>query len=128
MLLKHYAGRTVKFDDLFDIDKRWVYFAFLGVIKTVLIFLGFLFFIVPGIYLGVRWMFAELLVIDQGMRPLEALKASSEMTEGHRWGLFLFALVAVLLVFVSLLALVVGALIASIVVQFALIKLYRDLR
>lgn len=128
LLLKHYAGKSIQFDDLFDIDKRWVYFAFLGVIKTILIMLGFVCFIIPGIYLAIRWMFAELFVIDKGMRPLEALKASSELTEGYRWKLFLFGIASMLLVFVSLFAFIVGALIASIVVQFAAIRIYKDLQ
>ncbi len=128
ILLKHYAGQVVEFDDLFDIDKRWVYFAFLGIIKTLLIMLGFLCFVIPGIYLSVRWMFAELFVIDQGMRPVEALRASSKIVEGHWWKLFLFSIAGVLLVVVSLFAFIVGAVIAWIVMHFAVIKIYKNLQ
>lgn len=128
VLLKHVRGGTVVFDDLFEIvDKRWIYFAFLGVIKAVLIFLGFLCFIIPGIYLSVRWMFAEFLVIDKGLRPLEALQASSELTAGVRWKLFFFGLVGGLLVFLGLFALVIGAVVAALVVQLAAAKIYTDL-
>jgi uncharacterized membrane protein len=114
----------VVFDDLFSIDSRWISFAFLGLIKTVLILIGFLLLIVPGIYLSVRWMFAELLVIDKGLRPLEALKASSELTKGYRWKLFLFSLVMMILILVGFLALGIGAVVASIVSMFAIIKIY----
>ena len=127
-LLRHANGETVVFDDLFEIvDKRWIYFAFLGIIKSLLIFLGLLFFIVPGVYLAIRWMFAELLVIDKGLRPMEALKASSEMTEGVRGKLFLYALVSLLLVIVGVFAFLIGAVVAGIVVQLASIRLYKDL-
>lgn len=128
VLLKHSNGGTITFDDLFDVvDKRWIYFAFLGIIKSALIFIGLLCFVVPGIYLAIRWMFAELLVIDKGMRPMEALKASSEMTEGVRGKLFLYALVSILLMLAGLLALVIGAVVAGIVLQLASIRLYKDL-
>ncbi len=128
VLLKHSNGGTITFDDLFDVvDKRWIYFAFLGIIKSALIFIGLLCFVIPGIYLAIRWMFAELLVIDKGMRPMEALKASSEMTEGVRGKLFLYALVSILLMLAGLLALVIGAVVAGIVLQLASIRLYKDL-
>ena len=129
LLLRHYAGDIIKFDDLFDVDgTKWVSFAFLAVIKGVLILLGFLCFIVPGVYLLVRWVFAEFYVIDKGMRPLEALKASSKLTEGHRWPLFWFICVALLLVMVGLIGLIIGGIIAGIVTTFALIKIYKDLQ
>lgn len=124
LLLKHARGERVVFDDLFSIDSRWISFAFLGLIKTVLILIGFLLLIIPGIYLSVRWMFAELLVIDKGLRPLEALKASSELTKGYRWKLFLFSLVMMILILVGFLALGIGAVVASIVSMFAIIKIY----
>lgn len=128
LLLKHFAGEHVRFDDLFDlVDKRWIYFAFLAAVKGVLILLGFLCFIIPGIYLAVRWMFAEVLVIDKGLRPLEALKASSELTAGVRWKLFWYSVVVGLLIFVSLFALIIGAVVAGIVVQFATIAIYKHL-
>ena len=72
-------------------------------------------------------MFAELLIIDRGMRPIEALRASGAMTKGRMWPLFGFTLVAILLMVLGLFALIVGAFIAMIVVSFATIKIYRDI-
>lgn len=126
-LLKHYRGQHVVFDDLFDSNIAWVSFAFLALVKGFLILLGLLLFIVPGIYLAVRWSFAELLVIDKGLRPLEALKASSELTEGHRWHLFWFYVVAMLVGVLGLLVFLVGLFVASVVIMFAMIYVYRTL-
>ncbi len=86
------------------------------------------FFIIPGIYLAVRWMFAEFYVIEQGMRPLEALKASSALTEGSRWELFFFSCLALLLILGGFVLLIVGGIVASIVVTFAYIRIYKDLQ
>lgn len=128
ILMRHANGETVVFDDLFDlVDKRWIYFAFLGIVKNLLIVLGLICFVAPGVYLAIRWMFAELLVIDKGLRPLEALKASSEMTEGVRGKLFLYALVSILLMIVGFFALIIGAVVAGIVLQLASIRIYKDL-
>jgi uncharacterized membrane protein len=128
LMLSHFRGNTVKFDDIFSIDSRWISFAFLGLIKTLLILVGFMFFIIPGIYLSIRWMFAELLVIDRNMRPMEALKASSMMTKGHGGKLFLFLLVTIVLLFTGLLALIVGFIPAGLVVTFATLALYENLK
>lgn len=125
LMLQHSAGSHIQFDDLFDnVDFRFVSFAFLALIKGFFILLGFLCFIVPGIYLSVRWMYAELLVIDQGMKPLEALKASSRMTEGNRGKLFLLAVVAFISTLIGLLFLVVGAFVMMVVWLLAIISLY----
>ena len=126
LLLKHFRGSEVQFDDLFDIDRRWISFAFLAVIKGVLIVLGLLCFIIPGLYLAVRWSFAEILVLDQGMRPLEALRASSTMTEGTRGKLFLFMVVAFLMSIIGALVLFVGIFAVIIIVRFALIYMYEE--
>jgi len=128
VLLKHYHNEHIVFDDLFSIDQRWISFAFLGVIKTVAILLGLLCFIIPGIYLSIRWMFAELYVIDKGMRPIEALRASSALTEGHKWKLLLFMLTTTLLILLGLFFFIVGALVASLIAMFAVIKIYKDLQ
>jgi len=128
VLLKHYHGGQIVFDDLFDIDKRWIYFAFLALIKALLILLGFAFFVLPGIYLAIRWMFAELLVIDKGMRPMEALRASSQLTQGHWWKLFFFSLISILLMSLGLVVFIVGAVAVVTIMQFATIKMYYDLQ
>lgn len=128
LLMRHFRGEYVEFDDLFSIDTRWISYAFLMLIKTFLIMLGFLCFIIPGIYLSIRWIFAEMLVIDQGMRPLEALRASSKMTAGNRWRLFGLTFVGVLMIIVGIFFLFIGALVAGTVLTFALIKVYDELK
>lgn len=128
ILIKHYRGEAFVFDDLFMSDKRWIYFAFLAIIKGILILIGLICFIVPGVYLAVRWIFAEYLVIDQGMRPLEALRESSRLTEGHRWHLFLYSVVAVLLLLLGLLCLLVGFFVAMTVLLVATFVLYEEVK
>lgn len=128
MLIRHYKGEQVEFDDLFTIDNRWIYFTFLGLIKGLLILVGLVLFIVPGVYLAIRWMFAEFYVINEGMKPMEALRASSALTEGHRWKLFGFSLVVLLMHLAGLIVFVVGIVVAYTVALIATYKLYEDLK
>jgi uncharacterized membrane protein len=129
LLVSHFKGDSISFDDLFDIEqKRWISFAFLAIIKGLLILLGLLCFVIPGVYLIVRWMFAELYVVDKGMRPMEALKASSTLTEGVRLKLFLFVLTATVCMILGLVFFLVGAVVVFIITTFATIKIYKDLQ
>jgi uncharacterized membrane protein len=128
LLLRHARNEHVVFDDLFDIDRRWIYFAFGSVIKTVLILLGLLLFIVPGVYLAVRWMFSELYIIDKGMRPLEALKASSELTAGYRGKLFLYVLLAIVITLLSALLAIIGVFAAIALLNLTTIMLFWKLQ
>jgi len=128
LLLKHARQEDVVFDDLFCIDRRWIYFAFGTIIKGLLITVGLVFFIVPGVYLAVRWMFSELYIIDKGMRPIEALRASSELTAGYRWKLFLYVLVAVLIGIAGMLAFGIGIIVSIAVVNLATIMLFWKLQ
>ncbi len=128
LMLRHSKGESINFDDLFTIDQRWISFAFLAIIKGFFILLGLVCFIIPGVYLAVRWSFAELLVIDKNMRPLEALKASSVLTEGQRGKLFLFSFVCVLLIFLGIFFIIIGAVVMVLVSVFAKIEIYKNLQ
>ncbi len=47
-----------------------------GIVKTLLIILGGLLFIFPGIYLSIAYMFALPLIIDRGLKPWQAMELS----------------------------------------------------
>jgi uncharacterized membrane protein len=128
VLFMHFRGIKIEFDDIFSIDNRWISLAFTSLIKSALLLLGFIALIVPGVYFAVRWMFAELIVVDRGLRPMAALRASSEMTRGHWWALFGYSVVLTLLMILGFILFIVGAVVASIVLTFATIALYEDLK
>lgn len=85
---------------------------------------GFLLFIVPGIIFSLKFMFAPYLVIDKGMGPIEALKASSKITDGIKWDLVGFLGAAVVLMYSGILALFVGLIITIPVATVSYILLY----
>lgn len=128
MLLKHAKGESIVFDDLFIFDQRWIYFAFGSLIKGVLVLIGLALFIVPGVYLAVRWMFSELYILEDGMRPIEALKASSKLTEGYRLKLFWYVCLAALITLGSMILLFVGLFAAVAIVNLANIVLFWRLK
>lgn len=129
LLFKHYNKEHVVFDDLFThMDQRWISLTFVGLIKGFIIILGTICFIVPGIYFAIKFMFAELYVIDKGMRPIEALRASSQLTKGCRWQLFFFTIVVIFFMILGLLCLVVGIVPAMLITTLAHIHIYKSLQ
>jgi predicted Ser/Thr protein kinase len=68
-----------------------------GLLSVGLTVLGFLCLILPGIYLSVAWMFAFLLVVDQGMKFWPAMELSRKVVTRHFWPFFGFWLVLLLM-------------------------------
>ena len=51
---------------------------------------GFLLLIVPGVFLALKYQFYGYLITDRGMGPFEALKESGRLTDGVKKDLFVF--------------------------------------
>lgn len=89
-----------------------------------IVFGGFLLLIVPGVIFSLKFMFAPYLVIDKGMGPIEALKASSKMTDGIKWDLVGFLAATVVLMYSGLVALLVGIIVTAPLATLAYVLLY----
>jgi len=117
---------TVKIGDLWNPQPFWRY---LGAqfLVAIIIFVGLLLLIVPGIIAALGLLFVLYVVIDRGAGPINALKESWRITNGNKWQLFLFGLVLIGLNLVGLLALVVGLLVTVPVTWIAVTHAYRTL-
>lgn len=62
-----------------------------------IVLVGIILLIVPGIIWGIRYQFFPYLIVEKGMTAREALRESSKMTKGHKWSLFVLALIVLLL-------------------------------
>ena len=63
-----------------------------GIVQGVGVQLGTYFLVIPGIYLGVAWMFAQLLVIDRGLDFWPALETSRKVIHANWFPAFVFLL------------------------------------
>jgi len=117
---------TVKIGDLWNPQPFWRY---LGAqfLVAIIIFVGLLLLIVPGIIAALGLLFALYVVIDRGAGPINALKESWRITNGNKWQLFLFGLVLSGLNLVGFLLLVVGLLVTVPVTWIAVTHAYRTL-
>jgi uncharacterized membrane protein len=88
---------------------------------------GFILFIIPGVIFSIKYMFTPYLVIDKGMGPIEALKASGKITDGIKWDMVGFLAAAAALTYIGILALFVGLLVTIPVATFSYVLLYNKL-
>jgi uncharacterized membrane protein len=111
--LKVARGQPVAFGDVFaggPYFGRMFVAAFCGAIAVII---GSILCLVPGIIVGLGISQYSYLVVDQGLGGIDALKKSWEITNGHKLNLFLFGLLAFLVVIAGYIACLIGALLGS---------------
>jgi hypothetical protein len=82
------------------------------ILKSIIIVIGFIFLIIPGIYLAIRLALTEAAVVNEGLGPIKAIKRSFEMTHSIAFRTFLIALVFFL---IMLAGFIVGGIILIII-------------
>ena len=68
------------------------------VVGLLLICVGLVLFVIPGIYLLVAYSFAFTLIVDRGMGPWQALETSRRVVNKNWWGVFGLTIVMLLLI------------------------------
>lgn len=125
ILLRIYDQVETDYTDLLEpIRLFWKYLVATLLVLLVTVF-GLLLFIVPGIIAGIALLFVTYLVIDRDLGPVEAMKESLRITNGHRWNIVLFLLLILALNIVGALFLGIGLLITVPVSALALVHVYR---
>ena len=77
-------------------------------LQWLFIVLGFLLFILPGIYLSVGYTYAMLLVLDNGMSPWQAMETSRKVIHKIWWKMFGLYLGVGLITFLAAIPLGIG--------------------
>ena len=72
-----------------------------GILMNLLILLGLLLFVLPGIYLAVSYQIALPLMVDKQLGPWQALESSRKIIWHNWFTVFIFDVVAVVLVAIS---------------------------
>lgn len=120
-------GRKPGLEELFGAVPRFFHFLFATIVYALIVAAGLVLLVVPGVIWAVQFGLYYFLVIDKGMRPVEALRASSVLTKGVRWNLFLFALLLLGINFLGFLALGVGLFVTLPTTMLASAYVYRKL-
>ena len=117
----------VNFADLFKGFPSLIRY-FLGTVLYVLIVsLGFICLIVPGIYLSIRFWAYPYYIVDQGLGPVEALKASSRATNGAKLDILALTCLGAVFVFLSVFTFGLGLFAVIPMMLFAQVSAYLTL-
>jgi len=127
LYLHVFDGEHVGLSELFA--NYSLFWRYLGgsILVTLITMIGFVLLIIPGIYAALRFCFTAILIIDEGLGPVEAMKRSSVLTKGVKWKILLFWLVILCVNIVGAIALVVGLLATIPLSYLAFVALYRKL-
>ncbi len=128
LLLKLIRRETAQFGDAFaGFNLAFLQLFLAGLVSGILTSAGFVFCVLPGIYLGVAWIFALPLVIDRNLDFWPAMELSRKVVTRHWWFFFAFVLLNFLVMLLGLAVCLVGVFIAHAVVLGALAYAYEDI-
>lgn len=125
-LKAHDAPTEAKLNLLWAPAPFWRYIV-TSIIMGILIMIGFVFLIVPGVILALAWSFALYLVVERNLWTKSALMESARLTRGSRVKLFLMNLALVGINLLGMLALFVGLFVTVPITFLASIHAYRVL-
>ena len=127
LLLKFEDGLKPKLGELLGYEQLFFKFLITQVISGILVLVGFILLIVPGVYFLLTYGFASLIAVDTNLSISESFKESKRITAGSKGRLFLFFVAVVALNIIGAIALVVGLLVSIPVSMLAYIHVYRTL-
>ncbi|OGH10721.1 MAG: hypothetical protein A3B38_04535 [Candidatus Levybacteria bacterium RIFCSPLOWO2_01_FULL_36_13] len=96
-------------------------------LSGVVIFLGFLALIIPGIVFAVRLQFVGFLIVEKQLGPIEAIKGSWKLTKNNFFTLLGFGIVSMLLNIFGFFLLIVGLLVTVPLTSLAQANVYLKL-
>lgn len=106
--LRFNKGETAEFEDLWMGYPKFLEFFVGSLLYGLLVMVGFILLIVPGIYWAVKYQFYGYCILDRDVGPWEGLKMSGEITKGSWWNLFWLGLLSGLIAMAGACACCVG--------------------
>jgi hypothetical protein len=107
---------------------RMLNFLLVNLVTVFIVLGGLILLIVPGLIWAIKYGFASAYALDEGLDVGQSLKRSAALTEGIKWDLFIQGLAFAGVIILGFLALLVGAIPATMVVLLAWTWTYVDLR
>lgn len=120
-------GEKVELSSLFQNSDKFVPYVKTYIHYLVVILLGFIAFVIPGIYFSFKYAFVLFLAADGKANGSDAFKMSAKMTEGRKITMFLYGLVSFFLVLGGFILLIIPGFIASAVSGLGWVLIYQYL-
>ncbi|MFC1962154.1 hypothetical protein ACFLWN_03825 [Chloroflexota bacterium] len=122
--LKASRGDKLEIKDVFAAFDNYWNAVLASLLVFVIVGLGLIVLIIPGIIFACKLVFTPYLVVDRKMEVIEAIKESWRMTGGHAWKVFFIGLLAIPIGIAGLICFGVGVIISIMWVSLTLASLY----
>lgn len=122
--LKAARGDQLKVKDMFEVFRNYWNAVLASLLVDVIIVIGLVLLIIPGIIFACKLAFTPYLVVDRKMEVIEAVKESWRMTGGYAWKVFLIGLLGFFISIAGLICFGVGIIVAIMWITLALASLY----
>jgi uncharacterized membrane protein len=124
--LRAARGDKLEVKEVFAAFKNYWNAVLASLLVIVIVVIGFILLIVPGIVFACKLAFVPYLVVDKKMDVITAVKTSWRMvSHGRAWKVFLIGLLAIPIVIAGLIVIGVGVIISIMWISMALASLYR---
>ena len=107
--------------------KKVFNFILMSIIRTVIVIIGFILLIVPGLIFSIKLQFSDFLIVDKKLDAIDSLKGSWEMTKGVKMNLFIFRILLGLINLLGLLCLILGLFVTVPLTMVASAYVYKKL-
>ncbi len=122
------SGSKATVGDLFSQIGKVVTLSLATLLFYIMLGFGFLLFIVPGVYVALRFGFFVSAIVDRDLGPIEALKYCYRITTNNALSLFGLFILSMVIIIAGMVALFFGLLVAIPVVTLAFSVAYRFLQ
>lgn len=125
--LKYASHQSVALKDFFGRYELFFKYTAATILYGLLVFAGFILFIIPGIFWAVKYKMYDYLIIEKNMGIIEAFRESGRITYGSKWKLFGFLCLTFAINLLGILALGIGFLVTAPIVILANAYVYKTL-
>lgn len=122
-----YDRGTSEFGRIFVTFPLFLSYLIAGFLYSFVVGVGLILLVIPAIVWGIKYSFFDLMIVDTGCGPVEALSRSGQLTYGHKWHLLLFAIICFALMAISVVT-IVGPFILTYVLFLSRAYIFRSLQ
>ncbi|MEO4046086.1 hypothetical protein AAFN46_03210 [Pseudomonas sp. CAU 1711] len=106
--IRQAAGQPLRFAEIFSHFNRTLPLLGAGILMTIVTAIGFVLFVLPGIYLSIALMLTIPLVVERKLSPWQAMMVSCKAINQHWFKVFFLFVAMNIVVWISMLPLGIG--------------------
>lgn len=125
--IKRSVDAPIAADSIFDYFSKMLSLLGTMILMYILLFIGFMLLVLPGIYLAVAYYMAMPLVVEKGLSPWRALETSRKAITKRWFSVFAFFFLMSLIVIISMIPFGLGAIWTLPMMLIAYGILYRNM-